>query len=79
MAQHNSTEFKMRPLCTSCGDPFAPARRRAGYTQCMPCGERTAVSARSHWCIAPLHKSNYVLITDENDLKGINNKGGLHR
>jgi len=26
-----------------------------------------------------MHKSNYMVITDMNDLKGINNKGGLHR
>jgi hypothetical protein len=24
-----------------------------------------------------MHKSNYVLLTDVSDLKGINNKGGL--
>jgi hypothetical protein len=27
----------------------------------------------------PMHKSNYMMITDMADLKGINNKGGLHR
>jgi len=27
----------------------------------------------------PMHKSNYVMLTDMEDLKGINNKGGFHR
>jgi hypothetical protein len=26
----------------------------------------------------PMHKSNYMMITDMADLKGINNKGGFH-
>ena len=26
--------------------------------------------------IAPMHKSNYVVITNREDLKGLNNKGG---
>ncbi len=29
------------------------------------------------WCIAPLHKSSYMLITNRQDLVGLNNKGGL--
>jgi hypothetical protein len=43
----------------------------------MPCGEDNAQLRR--FTIAPMHKSNYMLITDYDDLKGINNKGGLHR
>jgi hypothetical protein len=38
-----------------------------------------AKEVRKSWTVAPMHKSNYMLITDTNDLKGINNKGGLHR
>jgi hypothetical protein len=26
-----------------------------------------------------MHKSNYVVVSDLKDLKGINNKGGFHR
>jgi hypothetical protein len=26
-----------------------------------------------------MHKSNYMMVTDMEDLKGINNKGGFHR
>lgn len=69
----------MKPICVSCGDTFAPARRLAGYHLCMPCGEQSARQDRLKWCIAPMHKSNYMLLTDPSDLLGINNKGGLHR
>jgi len=27
----------------------------------------------------PMHKSNLILVTDREDLKGINNKGGFYR
>lgn len=27
--------------------------------------------------VAPMHKSNYMLITQRSDLQGLNNKGGL--
>ena len=42
-------------------------------------GEEAAREERSHWCVAPLHKSNYVLVTNKQDLAGLNNKGGLVR
>jgi hypothetical protein len=29
--------------------------------------------------VVPMHKSNYVLLTDKRDLHGINNKGGIYR
>jgi len=67
----------MKPICVSCGDTFAPARQLAGYHLCMPCGEQRSVQERRGWCIAPMHKSNYMLLTDPSDLLGINNKGGL--
>jgi len=43
----------------------------------MPCGEEAATRARKSWCVAPMHKSNYMLITDRDLLTGVNNKGGL--
>jgi ribosomal protein L37AE/L43A len=70
MTQHNSPAAHTLPLCTSCADPFAPARRRAGYTQCMPCGEQTAKKYRH--TIVPMSKSNYVVVTDLDLLKGLN-------
>lgn len=57
-----------------CGNPVHPKRVEAGYYWCMECGENKATQARLSWCIAPLAKSNYILITDPNDLKGLNPK-----
>lgn len=66
-----------KTLCRECGDPV-PARRAAlGYKLCLLCGEEAARTERMGWCVAPMHKSNYVLVTDRRDLQGLNNKGGL--
>lgn len=62
--------------CTKCGEPVPPGRVSLGYTICMPCGERGARTKRH--CIVPMHKGNYVPVTNREDLRGINNKGGLH-
>lgn len=61
--------------CLICGAEVNHARWRIGYKMCMPCGESAAKSVRR--TIAPMHKSNYMLITDLADLRGLNNKGGL--
>ena len=71
------TTKRMRPKCKVCGDTFAAKRARAGYKLCLWCGEDKAVADRKSWCVAPMHKSNYMLFTNTNDLQGINNKGGL--
>jgi len=63
--------------CCWCGDDVKPARWALGYRVCLMCGEEQAVQARTGWCVAPMHKSNYMLITNPDDLLGINNKGGL--
>ena len=65
--------------CPQCGDPVPAARVALGRRLCLLCGEEQARHERASWCVAPLHKSNYMLLTDKEDLKGINNKGGLHR
>ena len=65
--------------CRTCGDDIDPRRVVLGYRVCLLCGEEAARAERTSWCIAPLHKSNYMLLTNKEDLKGINNKGGLHR
>lgn len=70
---------RMKPICVVCGDTFSAARRAAGYHLCMPCGEDRALTDRKGWTVAPMHKSNYMLITDKSDLFGINNKGGLYK
>lgn len=63
--------------CDRCGTEMNRYRYEIGYTTCMPCGEKLA-RERKH-TIVPMHKSNYIVVTDRNDLKGINNKGGFHR
>ena len=63
--------------CPHCGEPVNPKRAALGYRTCLPCGEQDARAQRAGWCIAPLHKSNYMLITNRQDLAGLNNKGGL--
>ena len=63
--------------CTLCVDDVHIERWRLGYHYCKPCGESLAREVKH--TIAPMHKSNYMLFTDLEDLKGINNKGGLYR
>ena len=64
-------------VCDECSKPVNPARYEIGYTTCKPCGEKLARERRH--TIVPMHKSNYIVVTDREDLKGINNKGGFHR
>ena len=63
--------------CYLCGELILVERVELGYTTCMPCGERQA--RRVKHTIVPMHKSNYMVISNLEDLKGINNKGGLYR
>jgi hypothetical protein len=60
-----------------CGQPISTRRWDIGYKLCLECGEAHARTVKH--CIVPLHKSNYIPITDLRDLKGINNKGGMYR
>ena len=63
------------PQCKLCGSTYAAERLAIGYAVCMPCGNDLAT--RVVRTVAPMHKSNYMLITDRDDLVGPNNKGGL--
>lgn len=73
------------PICTTCYTervPLARAKLQADETPprrptCMTCGDKQARATTR--TIANMHKSNYMLITDPDDLKGINNKGGLFK
>lgn len=67
-----SIEYKN--LCIKCGDHVLDARYRLGYTTCLKCGEVDA--RKTKHTIAPMHKSNYMVITNKLDLQGLNNKGG---
>ena len=60
----------MRP-CLICYDNEVPAARWAiGYKTCMPCGEKA--SKKTRHTIVPMSKSNYVVVTDLELLKGLN-------
>ena len=58
-----------------CGEEINPARVQLGYFTCLECGDIEAKQRK--FTVAPMHKSNYMLITNLTDLKGLNNKGGL--
>ena len=61
--------------CRQCGEPVAIRRWELGYKFCLPCGDKIAHKVIR--CVVPLHKSNYILVTDKDLLTGVNNKGGL--
>jgi ribosomal protein L37AE/L43A len=68
----NIMEYKN--LCVKCGDHVIYGRWLLGFSTCLKCGE--AIARETKHTIAPMHKSNYVVITNKEDLKGLNNKGG---
>ncbi len=59
-----------------CDEQVSPARFNLGYPTCLKCGQVTA--GKRKFTIVPMHKSNYVVISNKRELKGINNKGGLY-
>lgn len=65
--------------CISCGEDVDGRRWDAGYHSCMSCGDGNADKARLSWCVVPMPKSNYILVTDPSLLLGLNNshKGGV--
>jgi hypothetical protein len=63
--------------CVECGDDVEQRRAELGYKLCLFCGEEASKVERKSWCVAPMHKSNYMLFTRVQDLTGINNKGGI--
>lgn len=67
-----------KKLCNRCfGNEVEAERFVLGYTTCMPCGEEQA-RKRKH-TVVPLHKSNYIVPANREELCGINNKGGFYR
>jgi len=70
-------EIDYSDFCSTCGSDIFPETLKLTGTKCAGCRDMVAKEARSFWCVAPLHKSNYMLITDPADLAGLNNKGGL--
>lgn len=58
--------------CMDCGDFIDEGRSQLGYMHCKNCGEVRAVLDRNSWCVVPIPKSNYVLITNKDLLNGLN-------
>lgn len=68
----------MSTLCVECQERSVPdARKALGYELCLQCGEASA--RRVKHTILPLHKSNYMVPANREEIKGFNNKGGFHR
>ena len=60
--------------CKDCGDTFPVGRAKLGYQVCLKCGDAAATEQRLGWCIAPLPKQGYTLITRKSDLLNLNQK-----
>ena len=63
-------------MTTDCDEQVNPARFNLGYLTCLKCGEVSA--GKRKFTVVPMHKSNYVVISNKQELKGINNKGGFY-
>ena len=59
-----------QPYCFKCADDIDEQRWMLGYRVCMHCGEIMA-RGRKH-TIVPMAKSNYVVVTNLDLLKGLN-------
>ena len=70
----NQYRSKQMTKCITCNATVHPLRLEIGITTCIRCGDKEA-KQRTH-CIVPMHKSNYIVVTDRNDLVRINNKSG---
>jgi hypothetical protein len=57
--------------CVKCQiDKVAPKRVEAGFITCLRCGEADARRVRH--TVVPMHKSNYVVVSDRELLKCLN-------
>jgi ribosomal protein L37AE/L43A len=65
------------PECRHCGEEYSVNRWKLGYKFCLPCGDD--IARQTVRTVVPMHKSNYMMVTDMEDLKGINNKGGFYK
>jgi ribosomal protein L37AE/L43A len=63
---------KYKHFCRECGEPIRTARYALGYKLCLLCGEEAAHQVKH--TIVPSHKSNYIVVTDMDDLKDLNPK-----
>ena len=58
---------KHRPECIECGELFQHERKAIGYDTCTSCGDEDARLVKH--TIVPMHKSNYVVVTDKSLLR----------
>ena len=59
--------------CVICNADIHDKRVSLGYTTCMMCGDKEARKVVR--TVLPMHKSNYMLVTNREDLVGFNTKG----
>jgi hypothetical protein len=55
-----------------CGEEVDARRVVLGYQTCLRCGDKEAKKRR--FTVAPINKSNYMMITDLSQLKQLNPK-----
>jgi ribosomal protein L37AE/L43A len=65
-----SRENDMEYVCDKCSQPVNKYRYEIGYTTCKPCGEEAARQRK--FCVVPMAKSNYIVVTDRELLKQLN-------
>jgi len=68
----NNIDLTEEPQCIICGDDFPLARYNLRYLTCLSCGDVQAHKVKH--TVVPMHKGNYVKVTDMNDLKDLNPK-----
>ena len=59
-------------ICKQCSDDISPKRAALGYRLCKVCGDKQARARQ--YCVAPINKSNYMLITHTKQLAQLNPK-----
>ena len=61
--------------CKVCNERIPKGRYDLGYRLCLEHGD--VVASKVVRCVVPMHKSNYMLVTNQADLIGVNQKGGI--
>jgi ribosomal protein L37AE/L43A len=69
---HRSDQMQYQPHCKLCDKSYSLERMKIGYAVCLPCGDEIAKERK--FTIVPMHKSNYVAVTNAVDLKQLNPK-----
>ena len=62
------------PQCVGCGEVYSVRRARLGYNVCLECGDCQATKQRASYCVVPLPKQGYTLVTRKDDLLHLNQK-----